>query len=429
MTNAYWLVGCHIIQSVLSLLISMVSARYLGPTNFGLINYAASLTAFFVPLAQLGLNSTLVHEIHSNRDGEGETLGSALGVSFFSSLLSIIGLLCFVSVVNGDERDTVIVCALYSISLIFQTTEMIQYWFQERLMAKYIAIISLIARFAVSVYRLFLLINGSSIYWFAIVNALDYFLITVALLGCYYGLGGGKLCFSLHRVSQLLRRSKYYILSGLMVVIFGQTDKVMLKLMCDNSASGYYSAAITCAGMTGFVFSAIIDSMRPVILDNKQKNEQTYEKNLIELYAIVMYMALLQSAVLTIGSGLVVRILYGSQYESAASILRVITWYSAFSYIGPVRNIWILAEGKQRYLWVINLTGAVFNVIGNYVIIPYWGAVGAAMISVITQMFTNFILCILIPAMRPCARHMISAINPRVLIEAFRSKERDSSLS
>lgn len=423
MTNAYWLVGCHIAQSVLSLLISMASARYLGPTNFGLINYGSSLTTFFVPIAQLGLNSTLVHEIHLNRIGEGETLGSALGASAFASLLSIIGLICFVSVVNGDEHDTLIVCALYSISLIFQATEMIQYWFQERLIAKYIAIVSLIARFIASIYRLFLLINGSNIYWFAIVNALDYFIITVALLGCYYKLGGRKLRFSLHRVAELLHKSKYYILSGMMVVIFGQTDKVMLKLMCGNSVSGYYSAAITCAGMTGFVFSAIIDSMRPVILDNKSKNEQAYENNLIQLYAMVIYMALIQSVVLTIGSKLVVQILYGSQYESAAAILRVITWYSAFSYIGPVRNIWILAEGKQRYLWIINLAGAVVNVIGNTITIPYLGAVGAAITSVITQVFTNFVLCALIPSIRPCAKHMLNAINPRVLISIFRNNK------
>lgn len=426
MTNAYWLVGCHIVQSILSLFIGMVSARYLGPTNYGLINYAASLTAFLVPIAQLGLNSTLVQEIHSNRSGEGETLGSALGISVFSSCLSIVGLLCFVSVVNRGERDTLIVCALYSISLIFQTTEMIQYWFQERLMAKYIAITSLTARVVIAAYRIFLLINGNSIYWFAIVNALDYLIITVALSVCYYKLGGGRLRFSLHRVAELLHKSKYYILSGLMVVIFGQTDKVMLKLMCGNSISGYYSAAVTCAGMTGFVFTAIIDSMRPVILDNKQKDGRAYENHLIQLYSIVIYMALIQSVVLTVGSGLVVKILYGSQYEPTEKILRIITWYSAFSYIGPVRNIWILAEGKQRYLWVINLLGAMINVIGNAMSIPRWGAAGASMTSVLTQMFTNFVLCILIPSMRPCARHIVKALDIRILINFFKKADAEA---
>lgn len=427
MTNAAWLVGCHIVQSILSLFIGMVSARYLGPTDYGLINYASSLAAFVLPIARLGLNSILVQEIRTSKQQEGESIGSALGISVVSSCLTILGLLCFVSIANRGEKDTLLVCGLYSISLVFQSTEMIQYWFQERLMSKYIAITSLATRVVVAVYRVVLLITGQSIYWFALVNVFDYLIFSIVLLFCYRKLGGSKLRFSIHRVSELLQKSKYYILSGLMVVIFGQTDKIMLKLMCGNDTAGYYAAAITCAGMTGFVFTAIIDSMRPVILGDKSKDTGAYEANIIRLYAIVLYIALIQSLILTLAAKYVILILYGEQYAPAVNILRVITWYSAFSYIAPVRNIWILAEGKQRYLWIINLSGAVVNVIGNYLIIPYLGAVGAAMISVVTQVFTNFILCFLIPDMRPCARHMICALKPRVLIDAFRTTEGDNS--
>ena len=41
--NARWLIGSKIIQAILGLVISMISARYLGPSNYGIINYAASI--------------------------------------------------------------------------------------------------------------------------------------------------------------------------------------------------------------------------------------------------------------------------------------------------------------------------------------------------------------------------------------------------
>ena len=62
-SNAAWIIVCRVIQSLLSLVIGMLTARYLGPAKYGLINYAASLTAFFLPFMQLGLNSILVQEI------------------------------------------------------------------------------------------------------------------------------------------------------------------------------------------------------------------------------------------------------------------------------------------------------------------------------------------------------------------------------
>ena len=58
--NASWMIGCKIAQSVISLIIGMLTARYLGPSNYGLISYAASIAVFLLPLMQLGLIKTLV---------------------------------------------------------------------------------------------------------------------------------------------------------------------------------------------------------------------------------------------------------------------------------------------------------------------------------------------------------------------------------
>ena len=69
--NASWIIGCRIVQSVFALIVSMLTARYLGPSNFGLINYAASIVAFFLPIAQLGINNILVHEFVNNPEEEG----------------------------------------------------------------------------------------------------------------------------------------------------------------------------------------------------------------------------------------------------------------------------------------------------------------------------------------------------------------------
>ena len=414
--NAAWIIGCKIIQAILGLVITMLSARYLGPSGYGLINYAASIVAFFIPVMQLGLNATLVQEIVNEPEKEGEALGTALTMSFTSSFACIIGITTFSALLNQGEITAIVVCVLYSILLIFQSLEMIQYWFQAKLLSKYTSIAMLASYVIVSIYKIVLLITGSHLYWFAISQALDYGIIAVVLLIIYRKMGTQKLCFSWQRAQKMFARSKHYILSGLMVTIFSQTDKIMLKMMVDESAVGYYSAAVNCAAMTTFVFVAIIDSARPSILEGKIESQSIFQDRLKMLYAIVISLALVQSVFITLLANPLVSILYGPEYDPTINALKIIVWYTTFSYIGSVRDIWILSEGKQHLLWIMNLCGALTNVILNAILIPIWGMNGAAVASLVTQIFTNVLMGYIIKPIRENNRLMVQALNPKSLI-------------
>ena len=271
--------------------------------------------------------------------------------------------------------------------------EMIVYWFQAKLLSKYSSIVSLIAYGVVSLYKIYLLVTGKGVRWFAVSNAFDYMIISVLLLIIYCKLSDNKLSFSWNTAKKMFLKSKYYIIANMIVLIYSETDKIMLKLMLNNTVTGYYSAAVRCASITAFVFSAIIDSFRPIIFDAKKNNEALYELNL---------------------SGL-------NEYQPAGNALRIIVWYTTFSYLGSVRNIWILAEEKQKYLWVINLAGASANVVMNLIMIPSMGIAGAALASLITQIFTNVIMGFVLKQIRENNRIMYRSLNPKLMISTIKA--------
>ena len=194
----------------------------------------------------------------------------------------------------------------------------------------------------------------------------------------------------------------------------------MLKSMLDESAVGIYAAAVACAGMTSFVFSAIIDSFRPSVFESKKVSEEAYEKSLMGCYSVVIYLSLAQSLVMTLLAPFVISLLYGAEYSASSDVLRLVVWYTTFSYLGPVRNIWILAENKQKYLWIINLSGALVNVLLNIIMIPIMGVMGAALASLITQMFTNVIIGFII---RPISHNnllILKSLDPRIVFNYSR---------
>ena len=418
--NASWIIGCRIIQSILNLIIGLLTARYLGPSNYGIINYVASVVAFAMPLMQLGLKHILVREFIKSPDKEGVILGTSLVLNIVSSILCMVGSVAFVMVANTGETETILVCALYSLTLLFNATEMTQYWFQSKLLSKYPSIASLVAYIVVAIYKMYLLIAQKGVVWFALSNAIDYFLISVFLLIIYKKVGGQRLSIDLNVAKELLSQSKYYIIPSLMVIIFQNTDRIMIKLMVGEIETGFYSAAITCIGITSFVFTAIIDSIRPVILEAKEQNQELYEKRMVQLYSIITFLSLAQSVGMTLLAKPLVYILYGVEYSKSAAILAVAVWYITFGHYGSVRNIWILAEGKQKYLTGINIAGALANVVLNYCLIPIWGAVGAAVASIITQFFTNVIIGFIFEPIRPNNKFIIKGLNPRVLLDMAR---------
>lgn len=420
--NASWIILCKVIQSVLTLVIGMITARYLGPSNYGIISYASSVVAFVYPISALGLNHILVQETVQRPEEEGQIYGTSLILSTVSSLVCMIGVGAFVSVVNAAETETILVCILYSLVLVFQAAELIQYWFQAKYLSKYVSVISLCAYAVVSGYKIFLLASGKSIYWFAVSNAIDYMLIAAALIVTYRKLGGGRLQFSWKTARRMLSQSRYYIISSMMVTVFAQTDKIMLKLMVDETATGYYSAAAACAGMTSFVFSAIIDSARPAIFEAKKEDQKAFTKSVSTLYCVIIYVSLLQSVAMALLAKPIISILYGAEYMPAANALRLVVWYTTFSYMGSVRNIWILAEGKQKYLWIINLSGALTNVALNALMIPHWGVMGAAAASLITQIFTNFILGFILRPISENNRIVLDGLNPTAIIRLLSRK-------
>lgn len=414
--NASWIIGCRIVQSVLGLFVGMLTARYLGPSNYGIINYAAAIVAFVTPIMQLGFRNTMVHEIINNPEREGKTVGTALIFNVMSAAVCIIGIGIFVFVANKGEKETIIVCILYSLGLLFQAVEMIQYWFQAKFLSKYHSLVSIVAYIVVSAYKIYLLASGKNIYWFALSQALDFLIISALLVLIYKKKSTQRLSVSFPVGRSMLSASKHYIVSGIMVATFGYVGSIVLKFFMNSAAVGLYSAAVTCNAVTGFVYNAIIDSARPSILESKAAGREDYEKKLVTLYAVIMFISIMQSVAMFVLGKYIVGILYGAEYTGSILPLKIVCWQNVFSYIGTVRNIWILAEGKQKYLWVINLCGAAFSIALNIVLVLFFDIIGAAIAAVVTQLFTNVILSFIIRPISKNNQILFKAFNPKYLI-------------
>lgn len=420
-TSASWIIICRIIQAVCSLIVTMITSRYLGPSRFGLISYAASICTFFLPIMQLGLPNTQVNELVNDKENEGRIIGTSLVLCLISSIFCVLGVVSFSLIVNAGDGETIITCFLYSLLLLFQSIEILQYWFQTHYKFKIVSVIILVAYILTSFYKIILLANNRTLSEYALSYALDHLIIAASLFVVFRRTSKIKLSFDSKIAKKLLSKSKYYIIANLMIVVFAQTDRVMLKLMIGNEVTGLYSAAYTLANMLNFVYDAIVDAYRPTIMQSKIDKPEKYECGLQNLTCIIIFFSLIVCTIVTIFAGLGIRVVYGKGFIGAKSILQIVIWYTIFAYIGAVRNIWLLVENKQKILWKVNMSGAALNISLNYILIPILGAEGAAIASLITQCFTNVVLTYLLRCLRGYANILTRSFNPLLIVRLMKN--------
>ncbi len=410
LSNISWILAGRIFYMLINFIVGVISARYLGPSNYGLIGYAAAYTTFFTSICSLGINSIIVKEFIDNPKKEGEIIGTTLILKLISSFMSLITIIGISLLVDKGDFLTTFVISLYSISILFNIFETFKYWFQSKLQSKYVEISTTIAYLIMALYKIVLLVTGMSVKWFALSNSIEFIAVAISLYIIYRKKGGPRLSFSTSQAKNLLNKSYHFIISGMMVALYNSTDRFMLKQMASDTEVGYYTIAVTISSLSGILLSAIITSLTPVIMKSHNKNKKEYEKRNKQLYAIVFYISILVSLFITLFSNLIISILYGEKYLASIGVLRILTWYTAFSYLGVARDPWIVCEKLQNCLKYIYIPCAICNIILNYYMIPILGAEGAALASLITQIGTIFIFPLLIEKLRPNVKLIINAI-------------------
>ena len=399
--NTNWLIFQNIYSMGLSLIVGALSARYLGPSNYGLIGYGASLVNLFTAISQCGLNSILMNEIIHHPEKKGEIIGTALCMRLGASIISFFCVLILVAVIEPGNYALWIITALQAFAIVCKMYELLNEWFLSELRSKYYVIADVIGQTVVSVWKIFLLIAGASVLWFGASTTIQAMVCGLIIGSLFFKSKDFKLCFSYGTAKELFGKSRHYILAGLAIALYTQMDKVMLGKMMGEREVGFYTAAMTIAMLWEFIPTAIINSARTVILEAKQRDEEEYRQKLMLLFAFISIAGIGVGIVVQVFGKLAVLILYGEKYLSAVIVLKLLIWSTTFAMIGVARGIWSVAEDKNCYSPNYTICGGIVNLIFNAVTIPVWGIMGAAFGTLLAQITVSLLSPLLWKETRP----------------------------
>jgi O-antigen/teichoic acid export membrane protein len=411
-SNLAWLLTDQILQMALGLLVGVWVARYLGPAQFGILNYAIAFVSLFASVATMGLGTLVVRDIARNPECKEETLGTAFAIQFIGGIITLLLTVTVISILNPNDGLTRWLVGIIAAGTIFQSFETINFWFQSQVQSKYTVVAKNSVSLLAAGLRIGLIQIKAPLIAFACLRLGEVAIAGFAIALVYQSRGND---FKLWRVSwyrgkQLLQESWPLVLSSLAVFIYSKIDQIMLGSL-DKTELGYYAVAVKLSEICDFLPVIIASSIFPKLAQLREKNYGEYLKN-FQIYSDAMLFLWVGVALpISLLAPIIVQTLYGEQYTASATVLSIYVWAQFGSNFGVARNTYFALEGQLRYGLYLTVVGSVFNIVLNSLLIPKYGAVGATVATLITYFYVIILVNFLIKELRPFANLIFNSLN------------------
>jgi PST family polysaccharide transporter len=390
--NIGWLFFDRVFRMGMGLVVGVWVARYLGPAEFGIINYLLATIGILTPFASLGLESMVVKELVENPNRASSIMSTAIGLRLLAGFISFGICVSIFFFLKGDEPRTVYIGIILALTLLAQSLVSIELYYQSRVASKIAVISQSIAYILANIIKIILILTKAELMAFAVVTTLEMTLGGVFMLFSFKKISKQSLALAIDKIlaTDLLKRGWPLIFSGFMIMIYMRIDQVMLGEMVNDNEVGTYSAALKLSEIWYIIPTIICNSFFPSIIDGKKQSQKIYYKRFQKLFDIVFLISIAIAIGVTIFSDRIIDVLYGDQYKDAADVLTVHIWASVFVFLGVAGTNFFIIENLQIKTFQRTALGAVLNIILNLILIPKFLSLGAAIATLISQFFSSY---------------------------------------
>nr|WP_288455037.1 flippase [uncultured Pseudomonas sp.] len=397
--NSGWMLAEKFLMLAIGLATTVVLARYLGPEEFGYLNYALALLGLLSIVVHLGLTGLVVKELRSNPDNEDQILSTVFMIKVGCSVIAF-AIMMSTYLFGNDQNFLVLLFT--ALALFFTPFEMLIDWFQARVQAKYAAVAGFVGQLGGNGLKMILAVAGAGLVYIALAHVVVV-VITSAILVCYAVMlkRDFRFDFSWSLGKTLLKKSFLIFMGSLSAVIYLKVDQIMLQYMLGEYAVGVYSAASRLSEAWYLIPTILMASVFPKMIDLHKTDTAGYNRFMQVSLDVLFFMAFALAVVVFFLSDWIVNLLYGQQYADAGPVLAVHIFAATFVFMRALFSKWIIIEEAFIFSLVTQGLGALSNIVLNYFLIRSHGVVGSAWATLISYGVAGYVSLLLSRKTRP----------------------------
>lgn len=393
--NTSWLLAEKIFRLLVSFLVGVWLARYLGPSDYGVFQFAVSLVSIFSAMSALGLDVVSVRELISRPEDSNQILGTTFLLNIIGALLCFM-LLTIVIILLDSNNETSLIVLIIGLSIFFNSFLTIDYYFKSIVKSQFILYANSVTLTTASVIKISLILWNAELVYFAWVVSVESMILAMSY--CYFYMKTNRglksflnWSFRVAEAKRLLKDSWPQIFSGTMLVILSRIDQVMIKEFVGNEEVAFYSVALRIVEIFAFVPIIFQNSLLPSLINSKKTSLSLYINRLKNYYRLNFTFAILTVIPIYFLADVIVLTMFGNQFREAIPILMLLSFRAIIGHMGIAKNAYMTIENLLKFSMMTIFFGTLVNVVLNYYLIPIYHSEGA-IISTYISLFVTVIM-------------------------------------
>lgn len=401
--NIYWAVVGKTVTLLGTLLVGILVARYLGPEQYGVMNYVVSYVSLFQILASFGMDNIEVRELSKHNVSRDVIMGTAFRLKLIFAIITVV-LVIVTAFLFESDKFTIAMISIYSLSIILNRFSVIKNYFTSIVWNEYIVKSEILRTCVSAVIKVILLFLKAPLWAFVCVLTFDFVLLSAGYVYAYKNKVDSisKWCFDKNVAKYFIKQSYPLLLSGAAVIVYQRIDQVMIGNILDKKSVGMFSVASKFVEILIFMPTIIAQSITPTLIRIREKSLDEYHDKSQIFMSVTIWFCLFISLITCVCSHRIVVCTFGYEFLNSVPILQILSFKAVSVAISSTAGQIIIIENLQKYTIWRDVLGCFVCVILNAILLPKIGVKGAAFTAFISNISAGYFSDILIP----CYRHI-----------------------
>lgn len=382
----------NLIYQILAIITPLITTPYLsrnlGPKNIGTYSFSYSIASYFVMLAMLGINNYGNREIAKIRDNirlRSKKFWSIYFMQLFTGCLSLLIYLIYVILFSTETVGWImtlyVVSGILDVNWYFFGCEKFKVTVTRNILIKLFTVVCIL-----------LFVKGENgLYAYSLIMCGGMLLSQLAI----WPLLLKELKYekvSLNEIFSHIKPNVVLFVPVIAVSLYKIMDKIMLGVLTTYTEVGFYESTERVTTLPNSCIIALGTVMLPRISNLNSIGETNKSKDYIKKSMIFsVFISIPLSIGLASIADVFVPFFYGNGYDQCIPLFNILLPSCIFAaFANVIRTQYLIPNGYDKeYLISVSL-GAIINLVGNYVLIPISGAVGAAVCTLLAEIVVCF---------------------------------------
>lgn len=384
-------------SKVTGLVTMLTVARLLGVDRLGLYTTVTAYVAVFSLVTDLGLSTVVTRRLSQDSEDGRRWLGNALllrwPLAIISYVFCVAGALLFYGV--GERTELIVISAISFLLSPLATSTAV---FHSKMLLRIPTIISLAQKVLLLAVVWWLAGHGGTLPTLVIaevglgaLNNVTVWLWSRHLLKPIWQ-------FDWTSARTIVTEGVPLFLTAAFVALYFRIDVFFIDHYRSQSMAeiGVYAAAYRLTESLGMIAQALMASIFPILCQQIQAGSLASLHRLLQIsLKILLGVAVVIALVLTFYSQTIITALYGGRFEGAAPLLAILACNQILVYTNILTSTILVARGQSRTLMYITMGMLAWNLALNFLVIPRFGALGAAWTTMATEL-AGTVSCLLV---------------------------------